>query len=189
MIYGYARVSTIGQATEGNSLEDQEKQLRENGAVEIYEEAWTGTKLDRPEFQKILQKIKKGDTLVVTKLDRLSRNAQQGLEIVQTLTDKGVKVNILNMGMVDMETPVGKLMMTMLLAFAEFERNMIVERTQAGKAIKRASDPNWHEGGVEDKAKTKLILEYIATHKEYNVSKACKELGVSRSKWYKVVRV
>ena len=139
MIYGYARVSTKGQAKDGNSLEAQEQLLRENGATEIYKDAFTGTKAHRPELDKLLSKIKSGDKLIVTKLDRIARSASQGIELVNTLLDKGVTVHILNMGMMD-NTPTGKLIRTIMLAFAEFERDMIVERTQEGKAIAKQRD-------------------------------------------------
>ena len=133
MIYGYARVSTVKQANKGNSLEEQRKALVAAGAQEIVSDAYTGTKMDRPNFTALLDKLEDGDTLIVTKLDRFARTAVEGVTIIQGLMNKGVRVNILNMGVVD-NSPVGKLSITILLAFAEFERDMIVERTQAGKA-------------------------------------------------------
>lgn len=144
MIYGYARVSTKGQAKDGNSLEAQEKVLRENGAVEIYTDAFTGTKAHRPELDKLLEVINEGDKLIVTKLDRIARSATQGIELVNTLLDRGVTVHILNMGIMD-NTPTGKLIRTIMLAFAEFDRDMIVERTQEGKAIAK-QNPDFTEG-------------------------------------------
>ena len=138
MNYGYARVSTTKQMTNGNSLEDQERILKEAGAEIIVKDAYTGTKMNRPAFTKLMQDLKSGDKLIVAKLDRFARSAVQGVEVVRQLMDKGVTVHILNMGIAD-STPTGKLMVTMLLAFAEFERDMIVERTQAGKSIARAN--------------------------------------------------
>ena len=134
MIYGYARVSTKGQAADGNSLEKQRETLKENGAIEIFEDSFTGTKMDRPEFNKLLAKLQKGDTLMVTKLDRFARSMTQGSELVNDLLKKGIKVNILNVGMMD-DTPSSKLIRNIFFSFAEFERDMIVERTQEGKAI------------------------------------------------------
>src|SRR5574344_492283 len=99
MIYGYARVSTKGQAKDGNSIEAQEKALKESGASEIYVDAFTGTKTDRPEFDKLLKKMESGDTLIVTKLDRFARSMSQGSELVSELIEKGIKVSILNIGM------------------------------------------------------------------------------------------
>ena len=137
MTYGYARVSTAKQ-TNGNSFEDQEQALKQAGAEIIVKDAYTGTKMDRPAFTKLMQDLNPGDKLIVAKLDRFARSAVQGVEVVRDLMAKGVTVHILNMGIAD-NTPTGKLMVTMLLAFAEFERDMIVERTQAGKNIARAN--------------------------------------------------
>jgi len=133
-IYGYARVSTKGQAKDGNSLESQIETLKENGAIEIYSDSFTGTKTDRPEFNKLLEVLKPGDTLMVTKLDRFARSMTQGSELVNELIKRGIKVNILNIGMMD-NTPASKLIRNIFFSFAEFERDMIVERTQEGKAV------------------------------------------------------
>lgn len=139
MIYGYARVSTKGQAKDGNSLESQIELLKDNGAVEIYSDSFTGTKSDRPEFSKLLQKLESGDTLIVTKLDRFARSMSQGSELVNELLNRGIKVNILNIGVMD-NTPASKLIRNIFFSFAEFERDMIIERTQEGKAIAKQKE-------------------------------------------------
>lgn len=144
MVYGYCRVSTQMQARDGNSLEAQEKLLRENGAKEIYSDTFTGTKAHRPELDRLLDKLQAGDKLIITKLDRIARSASQGIELIQTLLDKGITVHVLNMGLLD-NTPTGKLIRNIMLAFAEFERDMIVERTQEGKAIAKMQ-PDFKEG-------------------------------------------
>lgn len=136
MVFGYGRVSTINQGKNGNSLQEQENRLREAGAQEIVLDVFTGTKIDRPEFAKLLSCLQSGDKLIVTKLDRFARTAVEGGAIVKELHERGVTIQILNMGIAD-NTPMGRLMVNMLLAFAEFERDMIVERTQAGKAVAR----------------------------------------------------
>lgn len=139
MIYGYARVSTKGQATDGNSLEVQRKLLKENGAEVIFEDSFTGTKTDRPEFKRLLDYIKEGDTLIVTKLDRFARSMTQGSQLVTELINRGIRINILNIGIMD-NTPASKLIRNIFFSFAEFERDMIVERTQEGKAIAKTKD-------------------------------------------------
>lgn len=144
MVYGYCRVSTQMQARDGNSLEAQKKALKENGAEDIYSDAFTGAKAHRPELDRLLGMLKEGDKLVVTKLDRIARSASQGIELIQTLLDKGITVHVLNMGLLD-NTPTGKLIRNIMLAFAEFERDMIVERTQEGKAIAKRQ-PDFKEG-------------------------------------------
>lgn len=137
MVYGYYRVSTKMQAKDGNSLEHQEQQLRENGAVEIFSDSFTGTKMERPNFDKLLNKLQSGDTLIVTKLDRIARSMTQGSELVTELINKGIRVHILNIGIMD-NTPSSKLIRNIFFSFAEFERDMIVERTQEGKAIAKS---------------------------------------------------
>jgi DNA invertase Pin-like site-specific DNA recombinase len=174
MIYGYARVSTAGQAMNGNSLEDQENKLKEAGAEKIYSEHYTGTKIDRPEFDKVLKELKSGDTLTVTKLDRFARTANDGYNMIKELMEKNVSVNILNMGIAN-NSAMGKLMLQVILAFGEFERDMIVERTTAGKAVARQRE-GYKEG------RPKLDSGKIAQIKG---SKSWKEAGVSRSTWYK----
>lgn len=139
MIYGYARVSTKGQAKDGNSLESQIELLKDNGAEEIYSDSFTGTKTDRPQFNELLDKLQKGDTLIVTKLDRFARSMTQGSELVNSLIERGIKVNILNIGVMD-NTPASKLIRNIFFSFAEFERDMIVERTQEGKAIAKTKE-------------------------------------------------
>lgn len=139
MIYGYARVSTKGQAKDGNSLESQIELLKDNGAEEIYSDSFTGTKTDRPQFNELLEKLQKGDTLIVTKLDRFARSMTQGSELVNSLIERGIKVNILNIGVMD-NTPASKLIRNIFFSFAEFERDMIVERTQEGKAIAKTKE-------------------------------------------------
>lgn len=138
MIYGYARVSTVGQEQNGNSLQDQRQKLLEAGAQQIFSDTFTGKTMNRPEFLKLLVTLQPGDTLICTKLDRFSRTAAEGVQIIQELLAKGITVDILNMGRID-DSPMGRLMVTMLLAFAEFERSQIVERTQAGRKIAMAN--------------------------------------------------
>lgn len=144
MIYGYARVSTKGQAKDGNSLEAQEKKLKENGAEKIFIESFTGVKMERPELDKLINRIQDGDTLIVTKLDRFARSVSQASNLITTLIDKGVRVNVLNLGILD-NSSVSTLMRNILLSFSQFERDMIVERTQEGKAIARQRE-DFREG-------------------------------------------
>ena len=138
MIYGYARVSSRNQL-KGNSLEEQTEILRANGCMEIVAEQYTGTTTSRPKFHELIAKLKEGDTLMVTKLDRFARNVTEGIKLVRELFKMKVKVHVLNVGLLE-DTALGNFFITTLLAVAELERNMIVERTQAGKAIARTKD-------------------------------------------------
>lgn len=178
MIYGYARVSTKGRAKDGNSLEAQEKALRESGANEIYVDAFTGTKTDRPEFDKLMDKIQNGDTLIVTKLDRFARSMTQGSELVSDLVEKGIKVYILNIGVMD-NTPSSKLIRNVFFAFAEFERDMIVERTMEGKAIAK-QNPDFREG--RPKKYSRKQIEHALELLESNSYKQVEDMtGISKS--------
>lgn len=188
MIYGYARVSSAGQAKDGNSLEAQERTLRERGAVEVYREVFTGTKKHRPQLDALLERLEDGDTLIVTKLDRIARSVVHGSELVKVLIDRGVAVHVLNMGVMD-NTPSGKLMRTMFFAFAEFERDMIVERTSEGKEIARLN-PNYKEGRKPvkyDKVLFKKLVFSVNAGLE-TVTNAADALGVSRAKWYRLIK-
>ena len=144
MKYGYARVSTRGQATHGNSLEEQVSRLKAEGCETIVEEQYTGTTTNRPKFSKMIDELKQGDTIVVTKLDRFARSAAEGSKVIKELQGRGVKVHVLNMGLID-DSNVGHLIANILFSFAEFERDMIVERTQEGKARARTK-AGFHEG-------------------------------------------
>ena len=139
MRVGYARVSTSGQ-----ELEVQLQALKSESCEKIYSEKFTGTKADRPQLNELLDLLNEGDTLVVTKLDRLARNTVEGIEIVKDLFSKGVKVHVLNVGLLE-NTTMGRFFLTTLLAVAEMERNLIVERTQEGKALAKQS-PDFKEG-------------------------------------------
>ena len=178
MRYGYARVSTKGQQREGNSLHDQQQNLRAAGAEEIYSDSFTGTTMDRPQFTALLNRLQSGDELMVTKLDRLARSATKGVECIRSLAEKGVAVNILNIGRID-DTSVGKLVLTVMMAFAEYERDMIVERTQAGKAIARMQ-PDFHEGRPRKYTEKQLAhaLELLNDHSYTQVESIT---GISKS--------
>lgn len=136
MIYGYARVSTNKQ-----ELDIQIKAVKEAGATKIYKEKISGASAEKKELNKLLAEIKAGDTLVVTKADRIARSLSQLEAVVLDLTKRGVTVNVLNMGVFTSETmdnPMTKLSFSVLGAFAEFERSLIIERTQEG--IKEARE-------------------------------------------------
>lgn len=185
MIYGYARTSAYSQR-DNNSEAVQRDELTNAGAQEIVYENFTGTTADRPEFSRLLDKLKKGDTLIVTKLDRFAR-ATEAAGIIKELLNRGVTVHVLNMGLIN-NTPGGRLMFNVLLAFAEYERDMIVERTQAGIAKKRELEPDWKEG--RPRKAVPNFEKYLKKQKDglITVVEACKEMGISRSQWYRLVK-
>ena len=164
MKYGYARVSTLGQARDGNSLEAQEQALREAGAEKIFTESFSGSKDSRPQLDKLMRIIYEGDTLIVTKLDRIARSLVQGVQLLEELRWRGVTVNVLNLGIVD-NSPTGKLIRNIMLCFAEFERDIIVQRTQEGKAIAK-QNPDFKDGRPKKFKKRQIdhALELLKTH-------------------------
>lgn len=191
MRYGYGRVSSRGQKLYGMSLEDQVDRLMAAGVQRenIYLDTYTGHTMERPGFDDLLSKLKAGDEMVVCKLDRFARTAPEGALLVRDLVDRGITVHILNMGIAD-NSPMGKVMVTVMLAFAEYERDMIVERTSDGKAYKREHDPNWREGRkpiVVDQSAFESCREKQKKG-EMTVADCCRELGIGRTTWYELVR-
>ena len=178
MIYGYGRVSTKGQAKDGNSLEAQERLLKEHGAVVIYMDSFTGTKMTRPEFDKLLEELKAGDTLVVAKLDRFARSVSQASDLITKLIDDGIRVDVCNLGILD-NSSMSTLMRNILLSFAQFERDMIVERTQEGKAIAR-QNPDFREGRPKkySRKQINLALELL---EHYSYRQVEEMTGISKS--------
>lgn len=185
-VYGYARVSTKSQL-DNNSLEQQEQEIKSKyiGAT-VVKEQYTGSTTNRPKFKWLLGKLKKDDVLVVCKLDRLARTTQEGIQIVRGLFERGVAIHVLNVGLLE-DTTMGNFFINTLLAVAEMERNLIVERTQAGKAIAK-QNPNFREGRprIHKKAAVEHAIELLeetdATGKRLRTYKQVEELtGISKA--------
>lgn len=184
MRYGYGRVSSKGQALNGNSLEDQQSKLEEVGCDEIVLEAYTGTKMERPKFTKLLAKLKAGDTLVVCKLDRFARTASDGVNVIKDLMANGISVHVLNMGLVE-DTPTGRLILNVLLAFSEFERDNIVERLEEGRAVAKENNPNYKEGRKSTMPENFAEVLKKTEDGVLSVAEACRELSIHRTQWYR----
>ena len=182
--YGYARVSTAGQ-----DLQTQIETLTQQGCKEtnIYAEKYTGTKTkQRKELQALLDVIKPGDELIVTKLDRLGRKTVDIIKLIDKLLGQDIIVNVLNMGRLD-NSASGKLMTTVVLAFAEFERDMIVQRTSEGKAYARKHNQNYKEGRPKRKItdRYRKVYDYKQTH-TYKETELMS--GLSRSTIQRIVK-
>lgn len=145
-VWGYIRVSTKRQL-EGNGLEVQRNAILERfPTAEIVKEQFTGKVTDRPEFDDLIKKLESGDTLVVHKLDRFARTTLDGMNLMEELLKRKITVEVLNFGSVEGGfSSRNKLMMQIFFAFAEYERDCIVERTQAGKEVAKL-DPNFKDG-------------------------------------------
>lgn len=177
MKYGYARVSTKGQL-DGNSIEEQTTAIKNlYSDAEIVVESYSGAR-ERPLFNQILEKVQQDDYVIVTKLDRFCRSTKEGLEYIDLLMNKGVKIHILNMGLIE-NTPMGRLIVTNLLAFAEFERAMIIERTQGGKQIaKQRAD---FKEGRPKKYNAKKIAHALELLQSYSYRQVEEMTGISKS--------
>lgn len=189
MIYGYARVSSDMQSRYGTSLDEQERVIREAGAEKVFVDAYTGTKMHRPEFDKLMDALQDGDTLIVTKMDRIGRTTEGIVTLIKSLLARNITIRILNLGTIE-NTPVGKMIVSFMAGFAEFERDMIVERTKAGKEYKRQHDPNFKEGRkpIEYDAVLFKALNERVISGEITAKDAWTTLGVGKTKWYEIVK-
>lgn len=181
MNIGYGRVSTLDQ-----NLSLQQDALTKAGCDRIFTDTLSGVKAERPGLAEALSHLRKGDTLVVWKLDRLGRSLKQLIEAALDLQARGIGLKSLQ-EQIDSTTPGGKLVFHMFGALAEFERDLIKERTQAGLSAARARG---RVGGRKPvltgrKAETALALYRSKT---VPVSEICATLGVSRMSLYRLVK-
>lgn len=183
MLVGYARTSTVDQVA---GFEAQKRDLRDLGCEEIFEEQVSSV-AQRVELDAALKFVRKGDTLVVTKLDRLARSTQHLLKIVEELDDKGVGLRILDFGGSDLDTksPAGKMMLTMFGAMAEYERSLMLERQREG--IKKAQDDGRY-GGRKPVAPKKVKQALALKAQGIKPPEIAKQLGLGRSTVYRVLK-
>lgn len=177
--FGYARVSTADQTTENQRLE-----FAQAGFMIDYWFSDTGISgktaaCQRPEFQKLLDKIRDGETLVVSKIDRLGRDAVDVLQTVRMFEERGIKVIVLQLGNTDLTSPAGKLLVTMLAAVAQMERDLLVERTQAGLVRAKAEGKKLGRPSKTTPEQRKEILEGL--DRGETVSALARRYGVSRA--------
>lgn len=178
MKFGYARVSGLSQ-----DLKAQVEQLKKQGVSEdnIYAEKFTGTKEDRPEWLKLSNQLRKGDEVVFTKVDRIGRSVKVGIDIVDDLLNRGVKVYIIQLnGYVDRKSPMGKMMFNFLIVMAEFEHDMIVDRLATGKAYAKKNNPNFHEGRPKRKITDRYRKVYEVSQ-DHSIRETSMITGVSES--------
>lgn len=183
-VYGYSRVSTSKQ-----DLKSQVERLETAGATVIYQEKITGTKKDgRKQLEEILSVLQNGDSVLVTKIDRLARSIIDLKGIVQSILDSGASVSFLDNSLTfepDKKDSMQTLMLNMLGSFAEFERDLIVSRTQEGKQYAKATNPNYTEGRPKRKLNSKYMhaIELMDSH---SVKEVEKKTGISRSTLFRI---
>ena len=179
MIFGYARVSTKSQARDGNSLNVQKEALIAAGAEKIYIDTFTGTKMERPQFIEMRNQLRKGDTVIITKLDRLARSVSQASGLITEMIDEGIIINVLNLGILSNDS-VNTLMRNILLSFAQFERDMIVQRTQEGKVLAKLNNPYFREGRPR-KWDDEQLDNAMSLLERYSYNQVTKLTGISKS--------
>ena len=182
--YGYSRVSTSDQdwSLQVDALEKAGVDDRD-----IYKEKMSGTKSDRVELRRVLDQLRDQDQLIVWRLDRLARSQLHLLEIAKEVEEKGAELVSL-MDNIDTSTATGKMIFGILATLAEFERNLIVERSKAGQAIARKNGVKF---GRPNKLSTSLIRQIKMAHDdpETTMMDTCKNLGISKSSYYNALKL
>ncbi|MGG1695937.1 recombinase family protein [Bacillus zhangzhouensis] len=180
MIFGYARVSSLDP-----NLDSQIEQLRNANVDQIVQEKVSGVQNQKEELQQLLNRLVRGDTLIVTRMDRLGRDTKQLLELIEKLEGRGIHLVILNLGM-DTRTPSGKFILTVMSAFSELDHTMIKEKQQAGIAIAKRK-------GTYKGKKQKFTLNHegvkhaMELHETTNkpVKEICKITNISEATFYR----
>lgn len=180
MLIGYARVSTAEQ-----NLDLQKDALLKAGCERIFDDTLSGAKSERPGLQQLRQQLRPGDTLVVWRLDRLGRSLRDLIDWINFLDDHGVAFKSLQES-IDTSTSGGKLIFHMFGALAEFERNLIRERTMAGLASARARGRKGGRPPAVSKKKRELAVKLYREMQP--VPEILEIVGISRSTLYKYVR-
>jgi DNA invertase Pin-like site-specific DNA recombinase len=176
-VLGYARVST-----ETQNLDRQLDALKKYGVDEIYNEKMTGTKRDRPELSRLLEKITEGDVVVVESLSRLGRSTKDLIELTETFHSKGVHLVSLKEA-IDTNTSTGKLVFTLMSAIAQFERDTIADRTREGLKSARARGRTGGRPKTNADNVKKAVMLYNT--RQYSVKEIEELTGIKKSTLYR----
>lgn len=178
-VFAYCRVSTTDQTTQNQSLEIQAAGFAIE-AQRLIEERISGSVAakERPGFTKLVDRMESGDILVVTKLDRLGRNAMDVRATIEQLANSGVRVHCLALGGVDLTSPAGKMTMQVIAAVAEFERDLLIERTQSGIKRAKAAGKQLGRPPALNKAARSAVIERLAAG--MNITEIAREFKTTR---------
>lgn len=177
---GYARVSTRDQ-----NLDSQIDALKQHGCERIFSEKVSGRKFKRTELDNCLDYMREGDTLVLTKLDRLGRTTKQLIDLSQHLEEQNIDMEIIDMN-INTKDAMGKMFFTMMSAFAELEANLLSERTKKGLDAARSRGKKGGRPRISNK-KTDMIKTLYDT-REYTSNEVAKMVNVSRATVYRVIQ-
>ena len=178
---GYARVSTPDQ-----KLDLQIEALNKAGCSKIFTDVASGAKSERPGLDEALKYLREGDTLVVWKLDRLGRSLSHLLKIIESLSEKNIQFKSITDSAIDTSTSSGKLMLTIIAALSEFERNLIRERTKEGLAVAKSRGRKGGRRPVITDQKLKKAKQLI--DKGLTVREASAAIGVGKSSLYEALK-
>ncbi|MCL2320999.1 MAG: recombinase family protein [Oscillospiraceae bacterium] len=181
MVFGYARVSTQEQ-----NLDRQLDMLKESGAEEIIKEKITGTKFDRPELNRLLDKLRIGDTVLIADLTRLGRSTKDLFNLVEQIEKKGANIKSLKENWLDTTTPQGKLMFTFMAGISQFERDLISQRTKEGLEAARARGKKGGRKPKLDISKKKAIYE-LYEQKKIGLKDICDMFMITKPTLYKAI--
>ncbi len=181
MLIGYARVSTFDQ-----NPDLQKDALEKAGCEKVFVDTVSGTVSQRPNLEKIKELLRKGDTLVVWRLDRLGRSLKDLIDWINYLDTEGVALKSLQEA-IDTSTATGKLVFHIFGALAEFERNLILERTQAGLSAARARGRFGGRPKTLDDDKKQVVIQ-LYNEKKLTVKKICEMMKISKPTLYAYVR-
>lgn len=183
-IIGYARVST-----EDQNLSLQTDDLEGAGCQEIFTDKVSGSKSDRPGLKQCLASLEEGDTLVVWKIDRLGRSLSHLVQVVNDLKERGIGFRSIKDGFIDTTTAGGELIFHIFGAFAQFERSIIQERTQAGlKAARARGKMGGRKPVAAEDPKVKTAKKMHLDH-SLRIGEICSTLKISRATFYRYVNM
>lgn len=183
MYVGYARVSTVEQ-----NLENQIRELEEHGCVKIYSDIASGVRENRSGLIEMINFLRPGDIVVVTKSDRIFRSLKNMIDLIETLNSKNVLFKSITEPAFDMTTPNGKFLIQIFGAVAEFERNLISERTKAGLvgARKRKKLLGRPKGATGQSLEKYEYAKHLYDKNVMSIDDACKRAGISKSTFYRI---
>ena len=179
-LIGYARVSTVDQ-----NLDLQMDELKSAGCREIYTDKVSGSRSSRPGLDKCLERLETGDTLLVWRLDRLGRSLRHLLEMVGDLTERGVGFRSVRDGAIDTTGSTGKLIFHIFAALAEFERDLIRERTLAGLKAARERGRSGGRPRLRGDHPRVVVANEMHRDEKLSIDEICGTLGISRSTFYR----